>query len=295
MALTLAEAAKLSNDTLLRGVIETTLTESDILNYLPFVEIVGNGLTYNRVNTVATAGFYSVGDTWVEQTPDFTQLTASLAILGGDADVDNFIRQTRQNIQDTEAAIVQLKAKAVSHKYDDTFINGDVVVDAKSFNGLGKLVVAGQTVSMGVNGAALTLDMLDELIDLVKPGKPDVLIMSKKMRRKLKSLRRAQASSVIETELNGFGRMISFYDGIPVLIDDYISNTQTQGNTSTNSTIYGAQLGEDGVCGLTNGGITVEPIGSLETKDATRTRIKWYSSLALFNTLKLAALIGCQG
>jgi hypothetical protein len=38
----------------------------------------------------------------------------------------------------------------------------------------------------------------------------------------------------------------------------------------------------------------VERVGSLETKDATRTRIKWYTSLALFNTVKLANLIGVR-
>ena len=47
MALTLAEAAKLSNDILLIGVIETIVYESSVLQVLPFIEIVGNGLTYN--------------------------------------------------------------------------------------------------------------------------------------------------------------------------------------------------------------------------------------------------------
>jgi len=46
MALTLAEAAKLSNDMLLQGVVETIVKESPVLQRLPFVEIVGNGLTY---------------------------------------------------------------------------------------------------------------------------------------------------------------------------------------------------------------------------------------------------------
>jgi hypothetical protein len=38
----------------------------------------------------------------------------------------------------------------------------------------------------------------------------------------------------------------------------------------------------------------VETIGSLETKDATRTRVKWYVSMALFNTIKVAKLIGVR-
>lgn len=49
MALTLAEAAKLSNDLLLAGVIETIVKESPVLQALSFVEITGNGLTYKVV------------------------------------------------------------------------------------------------------------------------------------------------------------------------------------------------------------------------------------------------------
>ena len=47
--------------------------------------------------------------------------------------------------------------------------------------------------------------------------------------------------------------------------------------------------------GLTGpGGLQAERIGSLENKDATRVRIKWYVSLALFNELKLAKLTGVR-
>ena len=100
MALTLAEAAKLSNDVLLTGVIETILQDSPILQAMPFVEIVGNGLTYNREDSAPSAAFVDVGDTWTESTPTFTQVTATLKILGGDADIDNFLLSTRSNVQD---------------------------------------------------------------------------------------------------------------------------------------------------------------------------------------------------
>jgi len=122
MALTLAEASKLSNDLLMQGVVETIVKESPILQKLPFVEIVGNGLTYNRENTLPNIDFYDVGDTWSESTPTFTQVTANLKIMGGDADVDNFLKATRNNIQDLEAAVVELKAKALQQKFEDIFI-----------------------------------------------------------------------------------------------------------------------------------------------------------------------------
>ncbi|MFH1003419.1 MAG: hypothetical protein V1780_04665 [Chloroflexota bacterium] len=48
MAITLAEAAKLSSEMLLQGVVETIVKDSPVLQRLPFVEIVGNGLTYNQ-------------------------------------------------------------------------------------------------------------------------------------------------------------------------------------------------------------------------------------------------------
>ena len=70
MALTLTEAAKLSNDILLQGVIETVIKDSPVLQTLPFIEIVGNGLTYNREKAAPTVGFYSVGDTWAERHAD---------------------------------------------------------------------------------------------------------------------------------------------------------------------------------------------------------------------------------
>ena len=127
MALTLAEGAKLSNDVLLEGVIETVINDSPVLQQMPFIEIVGNGLTYNRENAAATAGFYAVGETWTESTPTFTQVTAALKILGGDADIDNYLARTRSNVQDLEAAVVAMKAKAVQQQFDDTFINGDKI------------------------------------------------------------------------------------------------------------------------------------------------------------------------
>jgi hypothetical protein len=52
MALTLTEAAKLSNDMLLQGVVETIVKDSPILQQLSFIEIAGNGLTYKQGRTL---------------------------------------------------------------------------------------------------------------------------------------------------------------------------------------------------------------------------------------------------
>ena len=106
MAISKSDAALLSNDLLLRGVIETIVKESSLLHWLPFMQVTGTSVTYNREATMPAAAFYQPGDTWAEATPTFTQHTAQLAILGGDADVDNFLQATYADTNDIEAEVI---------------------------------------------------------------------------------------------------------------------------------------------------------------------------------------------
>lgn len=292
MALTQNEAAKLSNDLLLQGVIETVSKESTVLRYLPFLQVVGNSVTYNREEDMPAAAFYQPGDTWLEATPTFSRHTAKLTILGGDADVDNFLEKTYADTNDIEAEVIANRAKSVAYGFSDSFFNGDATVNPKSFDGLHKLTEGSQTLTTGINGGALTLAKLDELVDMVKPGKPDLLLMSKRTRRKLKDLRRS-SGSVVETGVNQFGQQVDFYDGIPLVVDDFIKDDRTLGTGTNLSTIYAVRIGQStGVMGLEHGGISIERVGELETKDATRTRIKWYCGMALFSSLGAAKLEG---
>jgi len=292
MALTLTEAAKLSTDTLRAGVIETVIKDSPVLKLLPFIDIVGNSLKYNQENALPSVAFYAVGDTWDESTPTFTQKTATLSIMGGDADLDDYLQQTRSNVNDIQREVIELKAKAMRHKFEDTLINGDTGSDANAFDGIDVLTIAGQTVTMGANGGAMTLRKLDELIDYVLGGKPTMLLMSRRSRRDLSHLMRSGGG--LQVEKDEFGAFVELYNGIPVQINDWISDSKTVGTSSDCSTVYAFRLGEDGLCGLHNGGIQVETVGKVSNKDATRTRLKWYCSVGLFSTVKLAKLIGVR-
>lgn len=293
MALTKNEAAKLTQDLLLRGVIETIIKESQVLQLLPFMEVTGTAITYNREASLPAASFYDVGDTWTEATPTFTQVTTALKIMGGDADVDNFLQAAYADPNDLEAEVIASRARAVAHTFLNAFYNGDVGTDPKAFDGLTKATAAGQTLAAGANGGALTLDLMDQVIDLVKPGKPDALLISKRTRRKLSSLRRA-SGNLLETDVDAFGQRALFYDGIPLVVDEFISDTQTKGSSgAVCSSVYAVKFGQgEGVLGLEHGGVQVERVGELETKDATRSRIKWYASIAIFREQGLARLEG---
>lgn len=292
MALTKFDAGKLSNDLLMRGVIETVVKSSAILSYLPFMEVTGTAVTYTRELTMPDVQWHAPGDTWTEATPTFASHTTNLTILGGDADVDNFLQSTYADTNDLEAEVIANRAKAMAHTFSDAFVNGSAAIKANSFDGIDVMIPAGQTISMGTNGGALTLAAIDELIDRVRPGKPELLLMSKRTRRKLKDLRRA-SGSVLETSINQFGQQVETYDGIPLVVDDFVRDDQTLGTGSALSTVYALTFGQgSGVMGLEHGGIQIERVGELETKDATRTRLKWYCGLALFNELGAAKLKG---
>ena len=100
MALTLVDAARLTTDMLARGVIQTVIEDSPVLQVLPFESVEGNSLKYNMEVSPGAASFYAVNATWTEGAATFATRTTNLAILGGDVDVDNFLRRTMSDQND---------------------------------------------------------------------------------------------------------------------------------------------------------------------------------------------------
>jgi hypothetical protein len=130
------------------------------------------------------------------------------------------------------------------------------------------------------------------LIDFVKPGKPDALMMSKRSRRSLKKLFRTSGNAFVP-DVDRFGRRVEYYDNIPIIIDDNIPDNQTKGTSTNASTIFAVKFGAGtGVCGLTNGFIQYDELGALETKDADRVRVKFYCGLVNFRDVALARMTG---
>jgi len=88
---------------------------------------------------------------------------------------------------------------------------------------------------------------------------------------------------------------VEYYNGIPVAISDWVKDNYTVGSSTDCSGIFAFQMGEGAVAGLTSPEmLQIERLGSLETKDAARTRIKWYVSMANFSYVKAAMLTGVR-
>ena len=291
MAITLVESAKLSQDMLQKGVIETMVRTSAVLELLPFMEITGNAYNYNQVAVLPTVAFRNVNEGYVESGSAFVQKTASLCMLGGDVDVDKFIAQTRGNINDQRAIQTELKAKAISETFTTSFFYGDIAVQTKGFNGLVKFALSGQTFAVAdTSTGALTLADLNKLVDLVPFG-CDALFMSRSVRRIVMNLLQANVH-YIETSVDAFGKPVQNYAGIPLRV---VEDAMMPAQSTLGSDIFAVKFGAmSDVCGIQNGGIVVTDIGELETMPVYRTRIEWYCGIACFNPNSVAKLSGIK-
>ncbi len=307
MAVTLAESAVLSQNQLSRGVMETFHIESPVFDRLPLLQIEGNAYAYDVENALPGVAFRSVNEAYTESTGNFVQRTESLVILGGDADVDKVIVQTRGNLNDQRALQTTAKVKAATYKFQDAFINGDVTVDAKGFDGLKKRITGGQVIDAATNGMGPVtaghdfFDALDALAAAVNGG-ADVFYANAAVRAKLLSAgRRLGGADTVVSDITGKREVT--WNGVPVLDigtradgTPIIPQTETQGSSSAASSIYAVKYGRDesdqGVTGLTNGGVQVDDIGLLQDKPAYRTRIEFYCGLATFGARPAARLRG---
>nr|MDQ5863071.1 hypothetical protein [Actinomycetota bacterium] len=299
MAITLVEAAKLSQDTLQRGVIETFIQSSPVLDRIPFLTIEGNAYAYNSEGALPGVEFRAVNGSYTESTGTVVQASEKLVILGGDADVDRFIVKTRGNLNDQRAIQTAMKVKAASYKFQDTFFNGDVTVDTNSFDGLKKRLTGAQVIATATNGAAINtddttrnafFDKLDELVSLVPglDGSNGAIYANSALRAKILSAgRRIGGVEMVREDLTG--KRVLQWNGISILDPgataagvNILPQTETQGTAvGTVSSVYAVKFGQDegdgAVTGLTNGGIQVEDLGQLQDKPAYRTRIEFYT------------------
>lgn len=304
MTLTLAEAEKYSLDVLRKGVLKVIIKDSEIMPRLRFRDVVGNSYKYVIESALGTASFYSPNEEWTESTPTVSTATATITIMGGDADVDEFLKQTRSDHMDLEAEILEMKAKGIRNTFMDKFWYGDASTNTKEFSGVHKLVssISGttQTISegSGSTGDELTLSNMDKAFDLIRDGMPELIVMTRAVRRRLTAFLRANGG-LYQSTMAMWGNQVGSYNDSKVTVDDFLtqvellaSGTYSAKTGGLSSSMFFLTFGETDLIGLQNGGLVVQPIGQLETKDAKRTRIKWYPSLALLRPIRIAMIDG---
>lgn len=196
----------------------------------------GSDWILNQRTARGAGGFVDDTDEPTDSNSAYAQKKFTFKTIIQRGKVTRKLQAVGKTLLDIEADEIESALQVIRDTEENALINGDSTVNPKQFDGLRKLTPVGQTVIAGTNGAPLTLDLLDEAID-VNRGNPSMLIMSKKSNRKLNALLQAQQRFVDTAEVTG-GFRVQVYNGIPIFRSIFVSDAQTQGTSNDATDIF---------------------------------------------------------
>jgi hypothetical protein len=299
MAMTLADAANLEKDPMLKGIYEGLMETTFLMEKIPFATIGELQRKIDRWKDLPGVGWRRVNEGYTESTGTTEQIMESLSIMGGEFDIDTIILEQKNLITDPRALQLKMKLRAMAYEFNDVLINGDQAVNPKAFDGL-KVRVAGlpatQTIDTACDitranrtaNAHLFLDLLDEAFSNIEGGKPDIMLMNKSVKLAFKSiLRRAD---LLDHTKDRYDRKIDAYDGVPFIDLGYKADQSSWvidddfDGVTNNTSIFLLKFGaEEYMSGLQMHDIRTKDIGDLEGKPAKRMRLEWPVGLAIWD------------
>lgn len=236
-ALDIASAGQQLQQPLVDQVLQELIEVNNPLRQnLPRKPGSGSDWILNQRTARGTGGFVNDTEEPTDSNSTYVQKKFTFKTIIQRGKATRKLQAVGKSLLDIEAEEVNSALQVVRDTEENALINGDATANPKEFNGLRKLIPAGQTVVAGVNGAPLTLDLLDTAID-VNRGNPNMLIMSKKANRKLNALLQAQQRFVDTMEVKG-GFRVQVYNNIPIFRSIFISDAQTQGTSNVATDIF---------------------------------------------------------
>lgn len=278
MPVTLAEAKVGMADKVDQQVIDEFRRDSLLLDMLTFDDSVspgtgGSTLTYGymRLKTPSTVATRTINTEYAPNEAKREEATAKVIILGGAFEVDRVIANTGGAVNEIEFQVKE-KTKAGANYFHNLVINGTSAASGTgyitgTFDGLKKILSGSDTEYTSESDISTSsflddnynafLDELDGFISKLAE-KPDILLMNNEMLTKTRSA--ARRAGFYERSVDGFGRTVEKYNGIPMTdVGQYYNGTKTVDiiETSTPSasaygetSIYAVKLGLNAFHGI---------------------------------------------
>tara|TARA_B110000503_G_scaffold40215_2_gene66008 strand:+ start:5895 stop:6830 length:936 start_codon:yes stop_codon:yes gene_type:complete len=303
---TLAQAKLFINDEIVTGIVEDIITTNPIYQVMPFTGYSGQAILVNREETLGNAQNLAIGGEITAKGASTSVQTPYTAItIIGDAEMNGLVQAQSQSAGvDQMMAEVSSKAKSVGRLIQEGMASGTGT--SPQMHSLPSLCDASQYTTAAAT-QALSFELLDELLDLVKAkdGEVDYLVANGAQLRKYRALVR-QLGGVNETIAfdmgNGRSRNIDVYNNVPIFQNDWIGSTETANGAALAggalTSIY-AGCFDDGTQKIGQSfihpegvpaGIAIDQVGVAELKDNTITRVKAYANFVNFNRRGLARL-----
>lgn len=311
MPITLEQAKVGMADKVDQLVVDEFRRDSFLLERLTFDNAVspgtgGSTMTYGytRLLTPSMAQGRKLNEEYKPGEALREKATADIKIFGGSFQVDRVLEDTAAK---SEIAFqLQEKTKAAANKFHYDFINADSTVDETGFDGLDKLVTGSSTERVG---EVIDLSDADKIAANAKKfvfeldawlssldGKPDMLLMNKRMKTILGTIAR-ELKYYTQSE-DAFGEKVDNYDGIALVdLGEYYNGEKTIpcvsiGEETRETSIYAAKLGLDGVHGISPKGdkIIKTYLPDMKAPGAVKTgEIEMLAGIVLKNTKKAGA------
>lgn len=274
MAITLEEAKKNVQDDLQMGVIDEFQKSNWILEHIPFDDAVsptGGGATptysYTRLKTQPTAEFREINTEYTPSEVTKERHTVDIKVFGGSYEIDRVIANFDGIVGEVELQQAQ-KIKAAQALFNDTFINGDVGVNTKCFDGLDKALTGSSTeyntekvIDLSTSDLVTKnyhyfIDALDEFLGGLD-GTPSFIGGNNKLISKIRAC--ARRAGMYQVSTDNWGRQVEHYGDIPFVDfktkpgtnDEVVKIDGTDGTTS----LYVGRLAMDGLHAVSFAGV----------------------------------------
>jgi len=285
--------------------LEKTVVEefamNPVLAAIPFTDVTGGGLRYDKEESLPTVGFRNVNGTWTAANGSVTQVYVPTKIAGGELDID--IAAVRRG--QSRASLEALKLKALRKNLALKLIKGDAQTTAAEFDGMQVLVTAtagNQLISAGSTAAgdALSLALMDQAKAYVDDSTHWVMgtIMATRFAAAARS---SSVGGYVTVVPNQFGQPITYFAGLPILeigtdstgteILGFTEAAATAGATSATS-IYCVSLSESGVHMIQNSAPVISDLGEVDSAPKFVTRIEWDVALVTRHTRAASRIYG---
>lgn len=312
-AITAMEAAVTEAVDPKEGVIIRMFTqESQIFKTMPMKRINGRYYDYGRETALPGGTKWRAPNTqWTSSNGIHTPYREHLKILGGTVDVDPYFTTTDPNGPgDLKRRHTKLKIQDLMNDFDRCIVEGSELADPNEIVGWrSRCTASGQLITPAAPGA-LTLRLMNTLIDAVKgDASQKVIYLNPTMRLKLWDLIDAAGATgsryQISKEEGMFGEMIERYGGVRLAVmrtdgdgTSLLGFDETVGATTTCTSLYCVRYDEDdGVVGVYNHGgkgklIMVEETERVNGQPLDRLLFEGYYGQVIHQPRALARLTG---
>lgn len=298
-----------ANDTLTQQVVTAMLSRASALEFAEFYQMTGNAEYRKKAATASGGQFRGLDADYGPNIVAPLYANPALKILGDKVQVDRAYERRGIDVASERARQLMQFARNLGRQFQKFLFNGDTDVHANQFDGLKKIIPAGQKLTTAANGLAVTLgntdaakaaqqkflEHINHLIGHVDGG-AEVLFMNNGTLSRLTTI----AREFLQWQPDHFGHLIPYYNGIPIRDAGYdntgglvLSQAETVGTSSDCSSIYAVRFGEAADLGAaTNIGVEVKDLGLVGVHYTHS--VEFDATLILLNDRAVARLEGVR-